>query len=113
MNKVLELYPPKHNPVFRNKLVTVVDLQAFKTEILLGIQQLLTENKPNFRKKWLKTYEVKTLLGVSSGTLLTLRTNGTLPYTKIGSIIYYNIDDIEKLRFSAEIRTAKIIKIHT
>jgi hypothetical protein len=119
MNKVRELYPPKPNPLFRDQLVTLADLQLFKTEILLGIQQLLSGNKTTERKKWLKSYEVRAVLDISVGTLQTLRTNGTLPYTKVGGIIYYDQEDIEKLlsskngRFSLRNRGAKIIKAQT
>jgi hypothetical protein len=41
--------------------------------------------------------EVKKLLNISSGTLQNLRINGTLSYTKIGGLLYYNYKDIEKL----------------
>ena len=41
--------------------------------------------------------EVRKLLNISPGTLQTLRINGTLPYTKIGGTMYYNLKDIEKL----------------
>lgn len=117
MTKVRDLYPPKPNPVFRDQLVTLADLQVFKTELLVGIQQLLTDNKPKGDKKWLKSYEVKKLLDVSGGTLQTLRSNGTLPFTKVGGIIYYDQQDIEKLlsskngRFSPRNGTAKVIKV--
>jgi hypothetical protein len=96
MNKVRQLYPPKQNPI-RDQLVTLADLRALKAEILLEIQLLLTENKLQSSKKWLKTYEVITLLGISNGTLQTLRKNGRLPYTKIGNIIFYDKEDINKL----------------
>jgi hypothetical protein len=48
-------------------------------------------------KKWLKTHEVRKLLNISPGTIQTLRTNGTLPYKKIGHIIYYDIADIQRM----------------
>jgi hypothetical protein len=97
MNKVRELHPQNQNPVFHDQLVTLADLQVFKNEIMLGIQQLLTENKQQSSKKWLKPYQVKKILWGSSGTLQTLRSNRTLPYTKIGGIIYYDTNDIDKL----------------
>ena len=37
------------------------------------------------------------LLKVSPGTLQNLRINGTLPYTKIGGIIFYDAEEIEKV----------------
>ncbi len=48
-------------------------------------------------KKWLKTHEVRKMLNISSGKLLTLRINGTLPYTKIGGVIYYDQEDIQQM----------------
>jgi len=37
------------------------------------------------------------LLQVSPGTLQNLRINGTLPYTKVGGIIYYDTEEIQKV----------------
>lgn len=94
---VRELFPSKQKPVFRDQLVTLADLEEFKKDLLLSFKQLLSENKPAVGKKWLKSYEVRDVLRISSGTLQSLRNNGTLPFTKIGGIIYYNHDDIDKL----------------
>jgi hypothetical protein len=49
------------------------------------------------QKQWLKSYEVREMLGISRGTLQTLRTNGTLNATKIGGLMLYSYDDISKL----------------
>ena len=48
-------------------------------------------------KIWLKSYEVRKLLNIAPGTLQNLRVNGTLRYTKIGGLLYYKLEDIEKL----------------
>lgn len=97
MNNVRELYPSKQKSFAPNQLVTIADLEEFKTDLLLSIKHLLSEHKPQSGKKWLKSYEVKELLEISEGTIQTLRNNGTLPFTKIGRIIYYDREDIEKL----------------
>ena len=118
MNKVRDLFPPKQKPVLRDQLVTIADLQEFKTDLLLAIKQMLTESKPQDDKKWLKSYQVKELLGISSGTLQTLRSNGSLPFSKVGGIIYYDRDDINKFiserrrDFSSVFGTSKVLKIH-
>jgi helix-turn-helix protein len=52
---------------------------------------------PQSVKKWLKSYEVKKILNISTGTLQNLRSNGTLPYTKIGGLIYYDAELINKV----------------
>src|SRR5215831_14898160 len=95
-----ELKSPNRNdlrPVFPNQLVTVADLEEFKNELLLGVKSLLEENKKTAKQEWLKSYQVRKLLGISNGTLQTLKNNGTLPFSKIGGIIYYNLNDVNKM----------------
>ena len=77
-------------------ILTQDDLQRFKEELFAELKALITHSvQPP--KKWLKTEEVKKLLKVSPGTLQTLRINGTLQYTKLGGIIYYDHDHIQKV----------------
>ena len=78
------------------QIVTPEDLQELKTA-LTEIKTLLKTLKGDFAKKWLKSPEVRKLLGLSSGTLQNLRVNGTLPYTKIGGVLYYDQEDIQKV----------------
>jgi hypothetical protein len=78
-------------------IVTIEDLQNFKQEILSEIQKLFSQKPGTTTKKWLKSHEVRRLLTVSPGTLQNLRVNGTLPFTKIGGVIFYVIDDIQKM----------------
>lgn len=93
-SKVLGL--PVVRPLKREQLVTTTDLFNLKTELLAAIQVMLIKHNQSASKKWLKTYEVKKLLGISSGTLQTLRKSGTIPFSKIGGIIYYDFDEINK-----------------
>lgn len=86
-----------YQPIFRDQLATVADLQVLKTEILMGIRRILAECTTQPEKKWLKTHQARKILGCSAGTLLTLRTNGTLPYTKVGGTIFYASSDIDKV----------------
>jgi hypothetical protein len=78
------------------EIITKEDLAAFKIELLAEIKQLLQPGQGQ-HKKWLKSNEVRKLLHISPGTLQNLRINGTLNYTRLGSIIYYRADDINKL----------------
>lgn len=78
------------------EILTKEDLQQFKIELLESIENLL-QGKKTQEKLWLRTSEVKKLLGISSGTLQNLRVNGTLSYSKIGGMLYYNYEDIQKL----------------
>lgn len=76
-------------------ILTNEDLQHFKTDLFAELKGLL-KNTDQPAKKWLKSDEVKKLLKVSPGTLQTLRINGTLQYTKLGGIIYYDFEHIQK-----------------
>ena len=78
------------------ELITKEDLKAFKSELLQEIKAILQPGKGQ-SKQWLKSNEVRKLLNISPGTLQNLRINGTLHYTKIGSIIYYKMEDIDKV----------------
>jgi hypothetical protein len=77
-------------------ILTHEDLQQFKAELITELKSLFKKESAG-TKKWLKSEEVKKLLKVSAGTLQTLRINGTLQYTKIGGIIYYDYEHIEKV----------------
>jgi hypothetical protein len=78
-------------------IITTDDLQAFKIELLEDIKRLLKESSGQPGKKWLKSYEVQKVLGISAGTLQTLRNNETIEYTKIGGVIYYDYNEIQKM----------------
>ena len=75
-------------------IITTEDLMDFKLELLEDIKQLLQHQNGQPAKKWLKSPEVRELLGISPGTLQNLRINGTLPYTKIGGVLYYDYQEI-------------------
>ena len=79
-----------------DELVTLTDLQNFRVQLLKDMKQLLSQGAPPV-KSWLKSCEVKKLLNISSGTLQTLRDNGTLSYNKVGGIIYYQYEDIQNM----------------
>lgn len=78
-------------------IITTDDLREFKLEMLEEIKDLLSTAKTNDLKRFLRSSEVMELLQVSPGTLQNFRINGTLPYTKIGGIIYYDIEEIRKI----------------
>ncbi len=75
-------------------IITTEDLREFKMELLDDIKELFNNQSGQVTKKWLKSPEVRELLSVSPGTLQNLRINGTLPYTKVGGIIYYDYQEI-------------------
>jgi hypothetical protein len=95
--------PPKHYN-FVPKLITMAaeiitsdDLREFKIELLDEFRKIIKENGNQPVKKWLKSPEVRKLLNISPGTLQNLRINGTLPFTRMGGVIYYDYEDIHKV----------------
>uniref|UniRef100_UPI0032164D17 helix-turn-helix domain-containing protein n=1 Tax=uncultured Draconibacterium sp. TaxID=1573823 RepID=UPI0032164D17 len=86
------------------EIVTTDDLREFKIDLLKEFKQLLAVHHGKPSKKWLKSYEVRKLLGISPGTLQNLRVNGTLAYTKIGGVIFYDSEEIQKMMMENKVQ---------
>ncbi|RZJ50057.1 MAG: DNA-binding protein [Chryseobacterium sp.] len=80
----------------RLDLITKEDLSEFKVDMINAIEQLLKGGSTQ-QKKWLRSAEVRKMLKISPGTLQNLRINGVLAFTKVGSIFYYKLDDINAI----------------
>ena len=78
-------------------IITTDDLRDFKMELLDDIKKILNKQASSTLKKYLKSSEVMEMLRISPGTLQNLRINGTLPFSKMGGIIYYDSEDIQKV----------------
>ena len=79
------------------QIITTDDLYEFKSELLGDIKNLLQVKNTISDQKYLKSSELMELLKISAGTLQTLRINGTIPYSKVGGIIFYKYSDIQNL----------------
>jgi Helix-turn-helix domain len=79
------------------ELLTIKDLHDFKVELMQELKQLLLKKENVEPKRLLRSPEVRKILRISPGTLQNLRRNKTLCYKKLGGIIYYYPEDIEKL----------------
>mgnify|MGYP003547731515 FL=1 len=78
-------------------ILTKEDLQQFKSDLFTELKDLFTSTTSTAKKKWLKSWEVREMLGISRGTLQNMRTNGTLNATQVGGLMFYDYDDIAKL----------------
>ena len=81
------------------EIITMDDLEQFKSSLLADIKEVLSANQiaPSEKKEettWLKSHQVQRMLGISPGTSQNLRINGTLPYSKIGGVIFYDRREI-------------------
>lgn len=79
------------------ELATLSDLENLKREILTEIKTLLLGTNLKPEKKWMKSGEVQKLLGISPGTLQTLRNRDMIPFTRLGGMIFYEQTEINKL----------------
>lgn len=80
-----------------SSIITTDNLREFKLELLDDIKNLLAKQAQGKLKKYLKSAEVMDLLQISPGTLQNLRINGTLPYIKVGGIIFYDAEEIQNV----------------
>jgi hypothetical protein len=78
-------------------IITTDDLHDFKLELIAEFKKIVEQPTSRYVKKYLKSGEVMDLLQISPGTLQNMRINGTLPYSKIGGIILYETEAIEKV----------------
>lgn len=78
-------------------MITTDDLREFKFELLEEIKELMSQQNSGKLKKFLKSSQVMEMLQISPGTLQNLRINGTLPYIKVGGLIYYDHEEINKV----------------
>ena len=79
------------------EVITKEDLNEFRQLLIADLSTLLDIKPQQQQKKWLKSNEVRELLNISPGTLQNLRINGTLTYTRVGGILFYESDHIDKL----------------
>lgn len=75
------------------EIITTEDLSAFKLDLLSEFKRIIVETKPH-PKKWLKSKEVRHVLGISTNTLNSLRIKGYVSFSRIGMIYYYSYEDL-------------------
>ena len=76
----------------KDQLITLSDLQEFENRITrkLEVIDASYRNSNNLTKEnYLRTSGVKALLKISDNTLKTMRENGEIPFSFIGSTYYY------------------------
>ncbi|MFE2861411.1 MULTISPECIES: helix-turn-helix domain-containing protein [Sphingobacterium] len=83
-------------------ILTKEDLSQFKKDLLEEIRQILTKEKTDEDREWLRSREVRKKLKISPGTLQNLRITGTLPFKKIGGSMYYRTSDVDKMMEGGE-----------
>jgi hypothetical protein len=85
-----------------DELVTRKDLFEFQDQFLEKVLAIIkSSGNTTSDKKWLRSKDVRTMLGISPGTLQSLRTSGVLPYSRVRGTIFYSYDAVQKMLSSS------------
>lgn len=84
-------------------IITTEDLEQFRNELLQEIKQLLVQSGRVGIDHWIKSSRVMDKLEISPGTLQNFRINGTIPFTKLGGIIFYDEEKINEILKNNEV----------
>ncbi len=88
LGAVLRQLPSIQEELLKRKMISLDGLSDKQIENL---------SEKAFLEDWIDGQEVMQKLHISPRTLQTLRTNGTIPYTRIGHKLYYLKQDIERI----------------
>ena len=86
--KVLRQCPFIQEELLKRKIISIDDLTDEQLDILYDRA---------FLEDWIDGQMVMQKLHISARTLQTLRSNGTIPYTKVGHKIWYLKRDLERV----------------
>ena len=77
------------------EIITQEDLQKFRLQLLEDLTRMMSGAvQPQLNKEWMRSSEVRKMLGISHGTLQNLRIKDILPHRKVGGLMYYKYQDI-------------------
>ena len=77
------------------EILTKDDLNEFKAELIQEFKVVIEAEAQNVQ--WLKSSETASILGISPGTLKNLRDSRSIPFSKLGGTLYYNMNDINQI----------------
>ena len=79
-------------------ILTKQDLELFRQKLLSELSNLMRIAPRENEKEYLRTNEVRKMLGgISSGTLQNLRVKGLLKPSKIEGVYYYKLSEVKAL----------------
>jgi hypothetical protein len=87
-----------------NQIPTIDDFNNLEERLLNKLELLFTQQNNTTNKKWLKSKDVRRLLGnISPGKLQEMRIKKEIPFTKLGSTYFYDYEEIVKILKSKEV----------
>jgi Helix-turn-helix domain len=79
-------------------IITKQDLEIFRQKLLQELSSLMGVSQSKSEKEYLRTNEVRAMLGgISAGTLQNLRVKGLLKPSKIEGVYYYKLSEVKAL----------------
>ena len=84
--------------------------QRAAEKTLTEVVDRLTSAEKTTGKAWITNKEAMEYLGLSRPTLARYRAAGKLPYSKVGSSVYYRLQDVEELLESNLVRNGTTAK---
>ncbi|WP_299529759.1 DNA-binding protein [Ulvibacterium sp.] len=84
-------------------IITTEDLEVFRKELLREIKELLIKHGKVGIDHWIKSGKVMDKLEISPGTLQNFRVNGTIPFSRLGGILFYDEEKINEILENNEI----------
>jgi len=73
-------------------VITKDDFDQFKQELLTEIKTIFDKNIK--KAQWIRSKDVREMLGISDATLQTLRINRTIPAYKLDATWFYKYEEI-------------------
>ena len=87
-----------------NQIPTIDDFKELEERLINKLELVLSQQANTTKKKWLKSKDVRKLLGnISPGKLQEMRIKKEIPYTKLGSTYFYDYDEVVRVLKSNEI----------
>ena len=77
-------------------ILTREDFMELRRELLLELKGL-TKTDSAQNKKYLRSVEVRRMLSISPSTLQKMRIQGSLPFTRIGTTLFYDYEEIVEI----------------
>lgn len=108
LGKVLRQLPSIQKELLKKEIISLNDLSNEQIEVLMEevYQEEFAGHEPETTadlsknanlEDWIDGQEVMMKLKISPRTFQTLRSNGTIPFTRIGHKLYYLKQDIERI----------------
>lgn len=79
------------------QILTIEEFNDFTKRIFEKLDRIENKQSGAETNRWLKSGDVKKMLNISHGKLQTMRDNKEISYTKVGGVIFYDRNEINRI----------------